>query len=280
MFKKFFTFLALVAVLTACDDSKNDSLVVITTPHGEMTLLLYEETPLHKANFLNLVESGAYDSTLFHRVMRNFMIQGGDMNIVKGKKKIDYAIPAEINKEFLHHKGALSAARMPDDVNPTFESSGSQFYIVQGTVYTNSEITVDEYKLSKAMGDLLQLPEYDSLLRAILALQRAGEMTAIRQISLLYADTVRAKLDADIDSNVSPEQIASYTTLGGSPHLDGTYTVFGKVIEGLEVIDKIAAVKVGERNKPLKDIAMGMKIVKKPKKEITEKYGYIYPTKK
>jgi peptidyl-prolyl cis-trans isomerase B (cyclophilin B) len=280
MFRKICTLLLLVIVLVACDDSKNDSLVVITTPYGEMTLLLYEETPLHKANFLNLVESGAYDSTLFHRVMRNFMIQGGDMNTVKGKEKINYTIPAEINNEFLHHKGALSAARHPDDVNPTFESSGSQFYIVQGTVYTTAAIKVDEYKLSKAMGDLLQLPEYDSLLRVILTLQKAGEMTAIRQISLQYADTVRTKLNADIESNVSPEQIAAYTTLGGSPHLDGTYTVFGRVLEGLDVIDKIAAVKVGERNRPTKDIAMAMKIVKMPKKEIAEKYGYIYPTKK
>ena len=124
----------LLLILSSCGDK--EKMVVIHTPYGSMKALLYEETPLHKANFIKLVESGSYDSTIFHRVIEAFMIQGGDVNAKKGiQEKVAYTVPAEIVPQFFHKKGALAAARMGDDVNPKKESSGCQFYIVQGKIF-------------------------------------------------------------------------------------------------------------------------------------------------
>ncbi|NEN25276.1 peptidylprolyl isomerase [Cryomorpha ignava] len=207
-------------------DFKKEEMVVISTKYGDMTVRLYPETPLHKANFLKLINESFYDSTLFHRVIKGFMIQGGDpgsrgatAGAALGTGGPGYTIPAEFNSSFIHKKGALSAARQGDAVNPNKESSGSQFYVVQGKPVPTTDLE---------------------------------RMVAQKNRNA-----------AGVSSVYSPEQIETYNTLGGTPHLDGDYTVFGEVVEGLEVIDAIANQPVDGRSRPIEDIVMSMKIVKK-----------------
>ncbi|MEZ4829804.1 MAG: peptidylprolyl isomerase [Bacteroidia bacterium] len=185
--------------------SKKDYVFTLHTRLGDMVLLLYDETPGHKANFLKLVEEGFYDSTAFHRVIKSFMIQGGDPNSKPGNDNSQagmggpgYTIPAEFVGKFKHEKGALAAARQGDQVNPTKASSGSQFYIVH--------------------------------------------------------DPTRCR------------------------HLDGQYTIFGQVIQGLEVIDSIAGVPVNRRGDvPIDPVYMTITARKMPKKKVSKTYGYTYP---
>jgi cyclophilin family peptidyl-prolyl cis-trans isomerase len=182
--------------------------VQITTEFGKMTAILYNETPKHRDNFIKLVKEGWYNKSPFHRVIKNFMIQGGQN--ADGRLDPGYTIPAEFVPAKFHKKGALAAARMGDQVNPEKASSGSQFYIVQGTTVTAQ------------------------------ALQTSGARTGIKY---------------------TPEQIKTYESVGGTPHLDGGYTVFGEVIEGLDVIDKIAAVQTGQGDVPMKPVTMSIKII-------------------
>ena len=183
--------------------------VLIETEFGNMTAILYNETPLHRDNFIKLANQGWYNGSIFHRVINNFMIQGGG----KEDKMNDpgYTVPAEFVGKYFHKKGALAAARKPDQVNSAKASSGSQFYIVQGTVLVDKQLDLNQIQTSKTF---------------------------------------------------SPERREVYKTMGGTPHLDDDYTVFGEVIEGLEVIDKIAAVQTGPGSKPLKDVKMKVSVIK------------------
>ncbi len=183
--------------------------IQIITDYGTMTAVLYNETPKHRDNFVKLVKEGWYNNSPFHRVIKNFMIQGGQN--ADGRQDPGYTVPAEFVPGKFHKKGALAAARMPDNVNPQKASSGSQFYIVEGT---------------KMNGQTLQ------------------------------------SFAAKSGIKYTPEQMKTYETVGGTPHLDGSYTVFGEVIDGFDVIDKIAAVKTGPGDKPLKDVKMNIKIIK------------------
>ena len=182
-------------------------------------MVLYNETPQHRDNFVKLVKEKFYNGTLFHRVISNFMIQGGDPESknakpgqMLGNGGPGYTVPAEFNTSLIHKKGALAAARQGDGVNPKKESSGSQFYIVQGKKTTR--------------------PELESI----------GKRNGI---------------------TYTEEQIKTYETVGGTAFLDMNYTVFGEVIEGLDVIDKIAAVKKARGDRPVEDVKITMKIVKK-----------------
>lgn len=209
--KKAFLLILLVNVLiTASLFSQDEKQVkiVISTKFGDMTAILYNETPLHRDNFVKLVNEGWYEDSPFHRVMRNFMIQGGQN--ADGQLDPGYTVPAEFVDGKYHKYGALAAARKGDQVNPEKASSGSQFYIVQGQVATYE--TLDSYA------------------------SRTG---------ISYTN----------------DQIETYTTVGGTPHLDGGYTVFGEVIEGFEVIDKIASVKTDKTNKPLESVVMSVRII-------------------
>lgn len=208
--------------------------VVLQTPYGTMRIKLYEETPLHKANFLKLVREGFYDSLLFHRVINNFMIQGGDPLSKSAKAgdslghgDIGYWVPAEFNSKLIHKRGALAAARESDDINPKQESSGCQFYIVMGKMRTVEDMQKYEARITKAR-------------RA--NAQRMG---------------VR---DSVPDFHFSAESIEYYTHHPGTPHLDGSYTVFGEVVEGMEVIEKIAAVKTDGRDRPVEDVRMRVRL--------------------
>ncbi|MCP4121079.1 MAG: peptidylprolyl isomerase [Bacteroidetes bacterium] len=207
----------------SCSDAQSkkykNQIVLISTEFGDMKIRLYDETPKHKENFLKLVDEGFYDGLLFHRVINEFMLQGGDPNskgaeagAALGNGGPGYTIPAEFNPELNHKKGALAAARQGDQVNPKKESSGSQFYIVHGKRWKTDELET----MSKRSG-------------------------------IEYTE----------------EQMQTYREIGGTPHLDGSYTVFGEVFEGLEVIDKIAAAKADSRNRPLEDIQMTITLIKK-----------------
>lgn len=211
--------IAALSIFSFSSTPSKETFVKIETSSGDMLIKLYDETPQHRDNFLKLVKEGFYNELLFHRVIPNFMIQGGDpeskgapSNKSLGSGGPGYTIPAEINSKFIHKKGSLAAARQGDQVNPEKRSSGSQFYIVQGQ-------SVNAQMLES------------------LAKRKNSEYT--------------------------PEQIEEYKELGGTPHLDGEYTVFGEVVEGLDVIDKIAATKTDGRNRPQEDIWMKMEIVKK-----------------
>lgn len=183
--------------------------ILIETEYGNMTAILYNETPQHRDNFVKLVKQGWYNGSIFHRVIRNFMIQGGGQD-----SKINdpgYTVPAEFVSKYFHKKGALAAARKPDQVNPNKASSGSQFYIVQGQILKDQQLDMFEKQTNK---------------------------------------------------KISPERRAAYKTVGGTPHLDDDYTVFGEVISGLDVIDKIAAVQTAAGDKPVKDVKMKITVIK------------------
>ena len=215
------------------DKKITETLIEVTTEYGNMLIELSDKTPRHKANFIKLVKEGFYDSLLFHRVMKGFMIQGGDPDSKSAKLGVElgngspgYTISAEFDSTLFHKKGALAAARQPDQVNPKKASNGSQFYIAQGRVYT--------------------LEQLNSM-----------EKSAQRR---------------NPGFSFSMAQKAIYSTLGGIPHLDGNYTVYGQVIKGIDVIDKIAAVKVNPRinHRPIENVRMFMKVIEVTAKEKEE----------
>lgn len=247
--------------------------LVISTAYGEMKIKLFNETPQHRDNFLKLVKQGFYDSLLFHRVIEQFMIQGGDpyskyakSNVLLGDSDLHYTVPAEFNQKLFHKKGMLCAARESDDKNPAKASSACQFYIVQGRVLTPEDLKSYEYRINKnLLGRIASdLVLNDPAARRIMDRQHEFEKSG-------QADSARAeakKLDAMAKAvyektehyTFTPEQIKAYTTVGGTPHLDNNYTVFGEVISGLDVIDKIAALPTNRDNRPLTDVRMNIRV--------------------
>lgn len=272
-----------VMVLASCKSEK-DYLLTIKTPYGDMKAILYEETPKHKENFVKLAKEGFYDSLLFHRVMKEFMVQGGDPNsknaqpgLPLGSGGPGYQIPAEFQKHLFHEKGALSAARQPDNVNLNKQSSGSQFYIVQGKVWSEAELTVDLNALGMAARQVMANPEYDSIKNVLVSAYENGGNEAYGNALLDCKDLIVDATNAKVDKDISVDRLEVYTTKGGTPHLDDEYTVFGKVVEGLDVIDKIADQSTDMKDRPSEDIRMYIEIEEVPRTEITKKYGYEYP---
>ena len=226
--KKLTFLLFFFATMMSCNAQKSDRqsgnnekkyYVRIETSYGNMTVELFNETPKHRDNFIKLVKEGFYDGLLFHRVIKDFMIQGGDPKSRDAKPgqplgdgNLGYLVPAEFVPGLIHRKGALAAARQGDQVNPTKASSPCQFYIVQGIVWPKERLMMMAERMGKHLTD---------------------------------------------------SQIEVYTTVGGTPHLDNDYTVFGQVVEGLEVIDKIAAVKCGPNDRPEEDVKMKISIVER-----------------
>ena len=269
--------MGLLMSLHACNSDK-DILVNINTQFGTIKVLLYDETPLHKKNFIELARSGKYDSTLWHRVIKDFMVQGGNVNEKEGTQESeDDRIPAEILGDFIHTKGALAAARQPDRINPKKMSSPSQFYIVHGKIFNEEELTIDQYALNQGLSEIMRDPSYDTIAQQFIDLQRANKIKEMNQLALKYVDLVESIQGFSLRKDMAQHRLEAYMTLGGAPHLDNEYTVFGLVVAGLEVVDQIANVSVGRANRPIRDLYMTMEIEEVPKKEITEKYGYIYP---
>jgi peptidylprolyl isomerase len=261
--------LIILTVLFSCHQSTpgNETYVLIETDLGNMKVRLYNETPLHRDNFLKLVKEGFYNGTLFHRVIKDFMIQGGDPDSKNaqpgqalGNGDPGYTIPAEFNSSLFHKKGALAAARQGDDVNPEQASSGSQFYIVQGRTFTPEELD--------RLQDRINSMKQQNLFYKNLEKERDlnGRRESPLNDSLLQRNAInktREQLSHYVPYVIPEEQRSLYSTLGGTPHLDANYTVFGEVVDGLDVVDKIASVKTDALNRPVQDIHIKMKIVKK-----------------
>ncbi|MDH5397584.1 MAG: peptidylprolyl isomerase [Cyclobacteriaceae bacterium] len=270
--------LALFTLMFAGCDRDTDFLITISTPYGDMKAILYDETPLHKENFIKLAREGQYDSTIFHRIIKEFMVQGGDINQKPNNtQSIDYTVPAEFVPKYYHKKGAIAAARQGDQINPQKASSGCQFYVVQGKIWDETELTTDMNKLNAEVGRLIRMPGYDSIGEALISAYRNKEFKKYEQMMYSLVPDVEKKLGSDVKRPINKERIATYTTEGGSAWLDDQYTVFGQVVEGLEVIDKLAAVETGQQDRPLEDIMMTVTVEEVLKKKLTDKYGIVYP---
>lgn len=245
-----------------------DPIVVIKTDYGVIKIKLYNETSKHRDNFLKLVREKYYDSLLFHRVINTFMIQGGDPDSkfaspgqMLGNGGPGYKIPAEFIPYLYHKRGAVAAARESDMVNPAKESSGSQFYIVQGKVFTDEELNflemqINQTKKNQILGQMMKSPEYSWLKVKLDSMIKSGNQNAVNDFIKETQHIAEKELDKVGRFKFTPEQRKLYTTIGGAPHLDGSYTVFGEVIEGINIVDSIASLPTDNNNRPLKDIRM------------------------
>lgn len=254
--------------------SQEERIVEIETTLGNITIKLYNETPLHRDNFVKLTEQNFFDSILFHRVINEFMIQGGDPDSKNaapeaklGNGGPGYEIPAEFNPNLFHKKGVLAAAREGDQVNPKKKSSGSQFYIVDGKVLSDSVLNIMEAKINDRnkqtfIQKYVQKPENKHFRDSLTALQKARDKEAFNNYMLEIEKAAIGELKNRHPFKFTMEQRKAYTTIGGTPHLDGAYTVFGEVIEGIEVLDKIAVVKTDQNDRPLEDIQMKIRLIK------------------
>jgi cyclophilin family peptidyl-prolyl cis-trans isomerase len=237
--------------------------VLMTTTYGDIKIVLYNETPLHRDNFVKLINEHYFDSLLFHRVIQNFMIQGGDPDskhaptgTLLGEGGPPYTIPAEFNPNLFHKKGVLAAARDGDLENPSQASSASQFYIVQGRVFTDSLLNVQAKRITRSMvfNRIINQPENTALLSSYKRYVKKQLIDSVKYVNDIMNKKVDAELPNVVPFQFSKEQIEVYKTLGGTPHLDNSYTIFGEVIEGIEVVDKIAAQPVDKNNRPNEDI--------------------------
>lgn len=283
-----FLLLTLGFIFYSCAQSgDSDYLITIRTDYGDMIAILYDETPLHKENFLKLAKEGTYNGSLFHRVIPGFMIQGGDPSSKNapagtplGQGSPGYTIPAEFNPKFFHEKGALSAARLGDAQNPKKESNGGQFYIVQGTIWDDkglAQFQVDQARLMNGLRKMFEKPEFKPLLDSLNQLYMTGNMDAYVSALSATAPRVEKFTGEKIIRTIPVNREHIYKTTGGSPHLDGEYTVFGKVIKGFEVIDKIANVPKDGMDRPLSNVKMEILVEKISKKKISSEYGYQFP---
>ncbi|MCR4603838.1 MAG: peptidylprolyl isomerase [Prevotella sp.] len=239
--------------------------VKILTMLGDIVVRLYDETPIHRDNFVKLATEGYYDGTLFHRVIKDFMIQGGDPSSVGappgkmlGAGGPGYTLEAEIRQGLYHKRGALAAARLGDDANPERRSSGSQFYIVWGKVYTENQL--------QQFARQLRMQRVQETFNVLAATHRAQIMQMRRDRDRGGLQELQEKLAAEAERRVgsvalSDEQLRLYSTMGGTPHLDGQYTVFGEVEEGLDIVEMIQGTATGRGDRPLDDIEMRMVVM-------------------
>ena len=246
------------------DKENNKTRVRIKTSMGDIVVRLYDETPKHRDNFVKLAKEGYFDGTLFHRVIRDFMIQGGDpdskgapagKNLGTGGP--DYTIPAEFVFPKLYHKrGALSAARTGDEVNPNRESSGSQFYIVWGKTYKPAELKQMERQLAMQQEQAVFNQLVADNKAKIIELRRNRDRAGLQELQDDLIASTKAICAEKGLPKFTDEQVESYTTVGGTPFLDNQYTVFGEVEEGLEIVGKIQEVETGRNDRPKDDVVM------------------------
>lgn len=242
--------------------------IKIKTTEGDITVRLYDETPKHRDNFIKLAKEGYFDDTLFHRVIKDFMVQGGDpesRNAPKGKMLgtggPGHTIPAEfVYPRLFHKRGALSAARTGDEVNPERESSGSQFYIVWGKTYNAAELK----QMERQMAMQQEQTVFNQLVKEhhdeIMTLRRNRDRTGLQNLQ----DRLIAETKKICKENGRPtftaEQTEAYTTIGGTPFLDNQYTVFGEVEEGLDVVERIQNTETDHNDRPVSDITMNVEV--------------------
>jgi len=278
---KFLAIILMAATINSCGagSSQNakaqtadkETKVLIKTTVGDITIKLYNETPQHRDNFIKLVEEHFYDSILFHRVIKDFMVQAGDPESKNAEKGVQlgaggpgYNIPAEfVYPKYFHKRGALSAARQADQVNPERQSSGSQFYIVTGKKYGKYDLQDMEKQLSDQQGQAI----FDRLVAqnrdSIMNLQLAGDNDGLLKLQ----DELIAKTEAELKEKgpfkFTKEQVDAYMDEGGTPFLDNQYTVFGEVVDGMKTVDKIESAGTDMADRPRKDIRIiTMEIIK------------------
>ncbi len=250
------------------EKKSSDIQVKIETELGDILIKLYEKTPQHRDNFLKLAKEGLYDDLLFHRVIKGFMIQGGDpdsKDAEPGKRlgggDLGYTIPAEFDSTLFHKKGALAAARQGDQQNPEKRSSGSQFYIIQGRTFTTEQLNEMENKMNVQRAQSVLRNHFKKHQEEINKLRSEGKQDDFQ----IRMAEIREAVDAEVSQlpplKISEEKKQAYSTIGGYPSLDGNYTVFGEVIEGLDVIDKIAAVETDDFDRPKVDLKMKVKVL-------------------
>ena len=263
----------------ACGKDK-DYLITISTRHGEIKAILFDDTPEHKNNFIALAEAGRFDSTSFHRVIQGFMVQGGDVFQKEGLPAQEWpTLPAEIRTNHIHRKGMIGAARQGDNINPQKRSNGSQFYIVQGRTYEELELTTDFPALQKAVFQFMQLGTQQALKQEYARLFQEEKFDSLTNLLLSKRDEIEETLKIKLTKDYTPEQIKAYAEVGGAPHLDFEYTVFGEVLSGLEVVDKIAS-EPTTREVPNDPVYMKVSVEKVSRKKIEKEFGYVYPENK
>lgn len=277
----FLSFMMVVLTLISCSANNTESAsesaaqpqttnskmtkVKLETTMGDIVVELYNETPQHRDNFVKLVQEGYYDGVLFHRVIKDFMIQTGDGNsktagpdATLGDGDPGYTIPAEfVYPKYFHKRGALAAARTGDQVNPERRSSGSQFYIVTGKIYSSDELKMMTQRLASVKKQDIFRRLVNENHAQIETLQRNQDNEGLNELQNRLIQQTEAEA-AQSPFSLTDEQIDAYTSVGGTPHLDGQYTVFGQVIEGMDVVDKIQNAQTGRMDRPVSDI----KIVK------------------
>ena len=277
----FLSFMMVVLTLISCSANNTESAsesaaqpqttnskmtkVKLETTMGDIVVELYDETPQHRDNFVKLVQEGYYDGVLFHRVIKDFMIQTGDGNsktagpdATLGDGDPGYTIPAEfVYPKYFHKRGALAAARTGDQVNPERRSSGSQFYIVTGKIYSSDELKMMTQRLATVKKQDIFRRLVNENHAQIETLQRNQDNEGLNELQNRLIQQTEAEA-AQSPFSLTDEQIDAYTSVGGTPHLDGQYTVFGQVVEGMDVVDKIQNAQTGRMDRPVSDI----KIVK------------------
>jgi len=252
-----------ISASTTMDEKKTPQ-VRISTNKGDIVVELYDDTPTHRDNFLKLARQGFYDGTLFHRVINKFMIQAGDPESKGaapgarlGAGDVGYTLPAEfVYPTHFHKRGVLSAARQGDQVNPERRSSGCQFYIVTGNVYTPDQLQQFGERMLQQRGQQL----FDELAQqhvdSIRAMYNRGDQTGLQKLQQQLTAEVQKRLADESKSVFTDQQVEAYTTVGGTPHLDGQYTVFGEVVEGMDIVDEIQKVETDSSDRPVSDVVI------------------------
>jgi len=258
IFKKLSFLSALLFIISCNTPGGNENTIVsVKTTLGDIKIKLYDGTPLHRDNFISLINNGFFNGISFHRIIKNFMIQAGDPVVKYGPEANlpdsikTYTIPSEFNNKYFHKKGALAAARQGNDVNPGMRSSGTQFYIVQGVKLSDDDLNLAEQSINSNIKQTLFnkiIKETTDSVRLTGKTITDGEIQEIASIKMFQYLTNKENY------KISEEQRNIYKTIGGTPRLDGTYTVFGEVIEGLDIIDRIAEVQTDSNDKPVNDI--------------------------
>ena len=241
--------------------SEKQTTVKMTTNLGDITMVLYNDTPLHRDNFIKLVNEGYYDGQLFHRVIPQFMAQAGDPlsriaepGQLLGEGDPGYTIPAEISyPAHFHKRGAIAAARTADEINPERRSSGSQFYIVTGKVYNEQQLRARELQINREIEQQIADSLAQQSREALMQLRRARDFKGINALQ----DEIIAKAEAEAKAHqfAFPAEVReAYTTIGGVPHLDGEYTVFGEVTEGMEIVEQFSQAERDRYDRPVEDV--------------------------
>ena len=275
--------IVLTIVCTSCafNSSKNQNiktdkqmesttpLVRISTNYGDIVVRLYDDTPEHRDNFLKLAREGYYDGTLFHRVIKDFMIQGGDPDSKGapagkhlGAGGPEYTLPAEfVYPQYYHKRGVLSAARQGDQVNPERRSSGSQFYIVWGKKYSEAELKQMAAQMDGQRGQQIFNELAAQHRDSIQTMYQRGDRKGLMELQNKLAAETDTILKSTPGFTFTPEQTKDYTTIGGTPFLDNQYTVFGEVVEGIDVVEKIQGVATGSADRPKEDVVMTVTVM-------------------